>query len=214
MIKVQHIKEIFESSEFKRDLEDLSSYAANIKQERPIVFLFAKYFWLLQHNVALEKNKCDLVVDDTRIEFKFHFDLDTVRLQRTMNNYQGDIKKLMNAVSEKKLSSTWTVVPGIYKDVIIKRPDIFVWIICARNLNNLAINNINRVCLGNDQLTYNRRKTPYESNQDSLIIFEEFLTKLQALRKFTLQKAITITNGSFPSTYYLLICDFLGAETN
>jgi hypothetical protein len=37
MITAEDIKAIFESSDFRTDLEELSSYAANIRQERPIV---------------------------------------------------------------------------------------------------------------------------------------------------------------------------------
>ena len=125
-----------------------------------IVFLFAKYFWRLGHTVTLEKNKFDLVIDGTSIEFKYHFDFDTIRLQRSLEKFEGDIKKLMNAVNEKKFSASWTVVPEIYKDVIVKQPDVFVWIICARNLANLTSGKISKVCLGINQIMYNRRKVP------------------------------------------------------
>lgn len=207
MITAKDIKVIFESSEFRSELEDLSSYAANIRQERPIVLLFAKYFWRRGYKFALEKKKCDLVVDETRVEFKFHFDSDMLSLQKELNRYDGNIEMLMNAVSKKELSPTWTVSPGIYKDIIVKRPDIFVWVLCARNLSKLTNDDISRVCIGAQQQWYNRSR-PYESSQEFLEVADSFLAKIQELRKFSLEKAIIVTNGGFPSAYHLRSCDF------
>lgn len=207
MITSEDIKAVFESSEFKSDLEVLSSYAANIRQERPIVHLFAKNFWQRRHKFALEKKRCDLVVDETRIEFKFHFDYDMLSLQKELNRYDSDIEKLMEAVSKKELSPTWTVSPGIYKDVIVKRPDIFVWILCARDLSNLTKDEISRVCIGAHQRKYNINR-PYEANREFLDVADGFLAKLQELRKFSLEKATILTNGGFPSAYHLRLCDF------
>src|SRR5205085_2745580 len=196
MITVEDLKVIFESSEFRVELEDLSSYAANIRQERPIVYLLAKHFWRRGYKLALEKNRCDLVVDDTRIEFKFHFDSDMLSLQKELNRYGSDVERLMQAVSVKELSSTWTVSPGIYRDVIVKRPDIFVWILCAHDLSKLTSDEVSRVCIGALQWRYNRDR-PYELNREFLEVANGFLTKLQELRKFSLEKIAIITQGSF-----------------
>ena len=213
MITGEDLKAIFESSEFQAELEDLSSYAANIRQERPIVYLLAKHFWRRGYKLALEKNRCDLVIDDTRIEFKFHFDSDMLSLQKELNRYGSDVERLMQAVSVKELSSTWTVSPGIYKDVIVKRPDIFVWILCARDLGQLTSDDISRVCIGAQQRRYNR-DNPYGSNREFLTIADDFLAKLQELRKFSIEKTKIITNSSFPSAYYLTTCDFVAVTTD
>jgi hypothetical protein len=207
MITAKDIKDAFESSEFKSELEDLSSYAANIRQERPVVLLFAKYFWRRGYKLALEKKKCDLVIDETRVEFKFHFDSDSLSLQKELRRYDGNIELLMNAVSKKEISPTWTVSPGIYKDVMMKRPDIFVWVLCARDLSKLTNDDIDRICIGAQQQCYNRGR-PFESNQEFLEVADNFLAKLQELRKFSLEKAVINTNGGFPSAYYLRACDF------
>jgi hypothetical protein len=113
----------------------------------------------------------------------------------------------MQAVSQKQLSPTWTVSPGIYKDVMVKHPDIFVWIICSRDLSKLTNDEISRVCIGVQQRRYNRDR-PYESNQEFLEVAEGFLTKLQELRNFSLEKTTIMTNGDFPSAYHLMSCDF------
>lgn len=203
----ERIKSIFESPEFKLELEELSSWAANIRQERPIVALFGKYFWRQGHKVVLEKNKCDLVVDGIRIEFKVHFDADIPLLEKELNKYAGDIETLMEAVAAGQKSPTWTICPGVYKDVIIKRPDIFVWILCARDLSRLTEDDLSRVCVATHQRNYNRNR-PYELDQEFLETVDTFFEKLQELRKFSIEKATTVTNGWFPSTYHLMICDF------
>ena len=217
MITAKDIKDAFESSEFKSELEDVSSYAANIRQERPIVLLFAKYFWRRNYKSALEqkfpqrREKCDLVVDGTYIEFKFHYDCDMINLQKELNRYGGKIEIVWNAACEKKLSKTWTVSPGVYKDVLVKRPDIFVWIICSRDLSKLTTDEISRVCIAIDQSRYNRKR-PYESSREFLEAADSLLAKLQELRKFSLEKATIVTNGSFPSAYHLMLCDFAAGE--
>lgn len=207
MITATAVKAIFESSGFRDDLETVSLYAANIRQERPIVHLFAKYLLQQGHKVALEKKRCDLVVDETRLEFKCHFDSDMLSLQKELTRYEGDIERVMAAVSNKELSPTWTVSPGIYKDVMRKRPDIFAWIIVARDLSKLTKDEISRVCIGAHQLWYNKNR-PYESNREFLDVADTFLAKLQKLRKFSLNKAMITTNGGFPSSYHLRLCDF------
>src|SRR5215211_2303523 len=111
MITANDIIVAFESSEFRQDLQDMSSYAANIRQERPLVLLFAKYFWKRGHKFALEKKKVDLVVDEIRIEFKFHFDSDMLRLKKDLSSNDGSIEKMMQAVVDGTLSPTWSVGP-------------------------------------------------------------------------------------------------------
>lgn len=211
MITAQDIKAVFESSEFRSELEDISSYAANIRQERPIVLLFAKHFWQRRQKIALEKKKCDLVVDGTRIEFKFHFDYDMLSLRKELSRYGDDVEKLMEAVSKKELSRTWTVAPGIHKDVMVKRPDVFVWVLCARDLSGLTKDDVGSVCIGAQQRRYNR-STPYESNRGFLEVADGFLEKLRELRSFSLEKATVLTCSSFPSAYHLRSCDFAAGD--
>lgn len=206
MIAAQDIKTVLNSDEFGSELEELSSYAANIRQERPIVMLIAKHFWRRGHKVALEKKKCDLVVDEARVEFKFSFDYDTLSLEKELNRFDGNLETLMQAVSAKEMSGTWTVSPAIYNDVIIKRPEIFVWILCTRDLSKLTADELSRVCIAPNQQWYNRSR-PYDSER-FLEVCEDFLTKLQELRKFSLEKIRLGTNNGFSSVYYFMICEF------
>lgn len=207
MITAEDIKIILNSEEFANELEEVSSFAANIRQERPIVMLIAKHFWRHGHKVALEKKRCDLVVDDTRIEFKFSFDSDTLSLEKELNRFNGNLVKLMEAVSAKEISRTWTVSPTIYKDVIEKRPEIFVWMLCTRDLSKLTNDELSRVCIATHQQWYNLSR-PLESSQRFLEIAEGFLAKLQELRKFSLHNILLPVNYSFPSVYYFMVCEF------
>ena len=206
------LKTVVDSDDFRNELRELSSYAANIRQERPIVMLVAKYLWRRGFKVALEKRKCDLVVDDTPIEFKFCFDYDTYNLNRELQRFGGDIRSLMDAVSRKEVSKTWTVSPAIYKDVVEKRPDIFVWVLCQRDLSQLTDDELGRVCIAREQQWYSRIHADH-SNQKSVAIAEQFLEKLRGIRKFSLKKGKIATEGAFPSVYHFMICDFTKADT-
>jgi hypothetical protein len=207
-ISAEDIKSVILSEDFGNEMQELSAYTANIRQERPIVTLIAKHLWRCGYEVALEKKKCDLVVGETKIEFKFSFDHDTYNLKRELDKYKDDLVMIMNDVFIKKLNGTWTVSPAILKDVVEKRPQIFVWILCRRDLSNLSEEELSRVCIASDQLRYNRNQ-PFRSNESEFLqIVNRFITKLQEFRNFKLEKITMATNGSFPSVYYFMLCEF------
>lgn len=203
MITAKELRAILESPEYVRDLADLSAYAASIKQERPMVLLLAKYLHRRQYRFALEEGGHDLVVDGTRIEFKFHYDFDIQqRLVKELEKHAGDIVEVSKAAHK-----TWSVIPGIYKDVISpKNADIFVWIICARDLDTLTDEDLKRVCVGRQQKRHNR-DNPYGSDR-FLLIVDAFLESLQQLRKFSVETATIATKGDFPSSYHFWLCEF------
>jgi hypothetical protein len=213
MITAKELKTIFESSEYQQDIEALSSYAANIKQERPMVLFLAKYLYQMGHLLALEQDKCDLVVDGTGIEFKFHFDFDVPELEKELKRYNGDVEMVWKAVREGKLHERWTVTPGIYKDIFVKRPDIFVWIVCSRDLSGLRDDYVRRVCMGDRQRKYNKNN-PHSQNGRFLNIVGAFFTALKSLRPFLLETATIATAGDFPSRHYIWMCDFVMSSNN
>lgn len=181
-ITVKDIKIILESSDFRNELEELSSYAAKIKQERPIVILIAKHFWRQGHQVVLEKNKCDLVVGETKVEFKFHFDWDMGKLKKELDKFNGDVEALMGAVYKGEMHDKWTVSPAVYNDIVEKRPDIFVWIIHRRDLRKLSTDELSNVCMAPDQQRYNQ-KSPFDSNErETIEVAEGYLSKIQKIR--------------------------------
>jgi hypothetical protein len=204
---VQDLIEIFQSEAYQKDLEGLSSYAASIKQERPMVLFLAKYLYESHRKLALEEEKCDLVIEGTRIEVKFHYDSDISGNLRNVLEKYGTIEKVWQAAQAGQLSKTWHVIPVIDKDVCVKRPDIFVWIICGRDVSKLSEEELAGVCFGKEQRKYNAQH-PYGSDGEFLKTADEFLSKLQDCRKFSLETATITTRGIFPSTYHLRMLGF------
>lgn len=209
MIAIQDIKNILESSEFQKELEEMSSYAASMKQERPIVLLLSKHLWRNGHNSAPELRKYDLDVDGTKIEFKFHYDADVSGVCGEMKRHNLTLETLPQAIQDRILHPTWTATPGIYKDIDIlgKKADIFAWIICSRDLSNLTDEQLERICLSGYQEKF-RKNSPYERNHEVFDQAEEFLKSLTAKRPCSIQSSTIRTTGSFPSTYHFILCDF------
>lgn len=214
MINAKDIVQIFKSAEFIEDLAEMSSYAANIRQERPLVFLFAKYFWKKKHSLALEgrysnnrKNKCDLVIDGTSVEFKSHLDCDLYRLDKETVKYSGDLGAWWRDVCENNRSKSFPVGPSIYKDIIEKCPDIFVWIICSRDLTEMDEDSLGRVVLSREQVKYSEI-SPFDLKGMRLGVAENFLNGLNQMRPFSFERATVPTRGDFPSAYHMFVCQF------
>lgn len=208
MITANQLKTVFQSPDFYSELNELSSYAANIKQERPIAYLLCKYLRRSGYDAILEKDKHDLVVNGASIELKFHYDFDVVeRLGKELELFQGDINKLRKKAASGKMSKSWTVAPGVLRDVVDKQTDIFVWIISSRDLSALPLENtIGRVCVGTQQLRYSKK---YRLKALGFLqIVDEFLDKIKQQRRFAVEKFTLKTNGDFPSDYNVCICEF------
>lgn len=219
MITVREIKRIVESPEYQCDLEELSSYAESIMQERPMVLLLSKYLCRQGHKLELEyrrkleqkdryRKQYDLVVDGTLIEFKFHYDWHIgVYLEKELAKYKPD-SLLWEAVRDpKKINPGWSVTPHICKDVLEKKPDIFVWIICARNLDDVKDDDLRPINDNHAQKNFNKNGNPYGSTK-FLAPVDSLLGKLKKRRGFSDEMTIIATDGHFPSTYYLKLCEF------
>src|SRR6516164_10769852 len=105
------LRELFRSDEFQRDLSEMSCYLASIMQERPIVFLVAKYLRRRGCKFDLEDKRHDLSVDGKRIEFKFHFSFCETRLEKQLKQlaeYGQDLKGMWKYVLAGKISRTRT----------------------------------------------------------------------------------------------------------
>jgi hypothetical protein len=203
------LRNVFESSEFKRGLKAISSYLSSIMQERPIVYLLAKCLWRLGHKFELEDKRHDLSLDGKRIEFKFNYDRCEKNLRAELAKYGHNLEEMWDLVQARAINKSWGIMPKIYEDVCVRkpRPDIFVWIICSRDLSKVAPGDLKRICLGRAQRKYNATH-PYVSDGKSLVVVDSFLGKLQAIRSFRLLPARIQTRGTFPSTYHFRICEF------
>jgi hypothetical protein len=202
------LREVFLTPEFRQGLEEISSYLASIMQERPIVYLLAKCLWRQGYKFELEDKRQDLSLNGKRVEFKFNFNRCEEALMGELKDYGDNLKGMWELVQAGALKGSWRVIPRIYKDACIKRPDMFIWIICSRDLSKVAPGELKRICNGPEQRKYNATR-PYASDGESLTVVDSFLAKLQAIRPFALLKQDIQTNGDFPSTYHFRICDFV-----
>jgi hypothetical protein len=204
---------IFDSDGYKKDLEELSCYLASIMQERAMVYCLAKHLWKKNgYRFQLEAKRRDLVVNDKHIEFKFAYDFDMERLSNELiNRGEMTFSDMWDAARGKSIG--WSILLKIYKDVIINKPGIFVWIICSRDLTKVAKNDRQRIVGNALQREYTDRAY--------LRVADRFLNELKSadcvgkpVRPFKiLEKEIEtnkeiLTNGEFPSTYHFRICDF------
>jgi hypothetical protein len=201
------LRDLFMSYEFKLGLEELSSYLASIMQERPIVYLLARCLWRRGYKFELESEKQDLRLLGKRVEFKFNWDKCQEQLAKELVQHGDNLPRMWERVEAREMSRTWGVAARIYGDVWEKKPDIFVWVICSRDLSRIAPDDLERICLGSEQLKYNATH-PYISDGEQLTVVDSFLNKLQAVRSFSLLKQSIQTNGDFPSTYHFRICEF------
>ena len=198
---------ILSSDEYKRDLEEMSSYLASIKQERPIIYCLAKFLWKREQVFQVEAKRRDLVVHKTHLEFKYNFDCDMAKLEDELKKYQDKpLDSMWKDVRAKKISKSWGVAPSIYEDVCIKKPDIFVWVICARDLSKVSNDARERICWSTEQWKWSQSH-PY-SDRTYLNVADRLLAKLQAERPFSVLQKEIVTKGDFPSTYHLRICGF------
>jgi hypothetical protein len=128
-------------------------------------------------------------------------------LERLAANPDGDAPK------KQPKGSNWGVMPRIWKDVFDKKPDMFVWIICSRDLSGIGENHLRRTVNYWKPLKKYRRTHAYKTDREFLVIVDGFLGVLQQLmsqqsRPFSVSTAEIETNGHFQSTYHFRICEF------
>jgi hypothetical protein len=203
----EELRTILTSDEYKHELESMSSYLASIKQERPIVYALAKLLWNRKLVFQVEAKRRDLMIGDTHVEFKYSFDCGMDGLKDELKKYADKPLDVMWAdVCAKKLSKTWAKMPQVYEDICIKKPDIFVWFVCARDLSAVSSEAVKRICWSAEQCKWSSRN-PY-SDRSYLTVVDSFLERLQAVRAFSVIREEIATSGDFPSVYHLRICEF------
>jgi hypothetical protein len=201
------LRAILVSSEFKSDLEETSSYLASIAQERPIIFCLAKHLRKRGHKFSLEDEKRDLSIGDKCLEFKFNYDCAMVKLKKELSSLHDKIVKGVQSDAEK---GGWRVLYRIFKDVYAKRPDLFVWIICSRDLSKVPEDDLQYINWTPEQLKYNRRYS--YNNREFLDVADQLLEVLKLFRPFSVTSEAIGTAGDFPSSYHFKIRDFSGAK--
>jgi hypothetical protein len=211
------LREIVLSREFKTGLEELSSYLASIMQEGPIVQLLAKCLWKHKQVYALERYKRrDLTIwtppkgSRTTIEVKFNYETCAGKLSKEVPPFAELAAKLRGRPPEIAAKKTgWAIIPRIYEDVCDKKPDIFVWIICSRDLDfgTLSKNELERI-VNWKPLKKHRLLHPYRTDREFLDTVDGFLKILRKFRRFSVLTAEIETKGYFSSIYHFRICEF------
>lgn len=134
---LEKVKEVLSSEEYIRELKDVSSYAASVKQERHMINILAKILDKKGYKVALEYKKHDLLINDTIIEVKFYYEKDIKKLEKEFNEHNKNIDA-MKQKAIKKNYSTWDISYPILIDIFQKNPDIFILIVLSRNLREIT----------------------------------------------------------------------------
>jgi hypothetical protein len=212
------LQTIFQSDEFTQGLTDISSCLASITQERPIVFLLAKCLWNAGYKLgkfALEDKKVDLSLytdgaaePSCRIEVKFNFGKYEKQLARELVKHGNDLHEMWNRKQAKQIAGDFLQVARIYEDLCIKKPDIFVWVICSRDLSKLPSADLERICGGTS------KHNQYVPRDQPLTVIDPFLETLKESQHFKLRKLGIDTNGEwFPCTYHFRICEISRVAT-
>lgn len=221
------VEKALNDASFIHEMKQLNDYARNIKLERPIVFLLAKYaqkFSKKRDTVILEckkhrkdKMKYDICIDGKYIEVKYHFEHDILsRLEKDLDG--KSIKELMAIHKERKAGGTslgWNLTYHILKDICYKDPDLFIWIIAKRNLSSYH-GNIDNVCVGKNQLNYEDKPKDFSNGKKRTRNFKEVINKFiekankecnLEIKKWWLKEPIVATKP-FRTEYHFLFCQF------
>lgn len=207
----EELRAILCTEEFRTDLGEISSYLASIKQERPIVHLLAKHLWRRKRYIRLEHGHRDLMVEGTHVEFKFNFNWNVVTVEKSLRSY-GDkpLDQMWSDVKAGKFSRSWNVLPQLYADLCLKEADLFVWVICARDLRGLSEAARECACEAASQSRWDKSRQfsdrSYITVADQLL--EKFRAELQPTRPFAVVKEDVVTSGDFPSVYHFRLCEF------
>jgi len=222
-VEMKTLKAIFDSEEYKKDLEDLSLYAAHIIQERPMLYFLAKYLSTRGFKPILEKKDSgyayDLAVNSTKIEAKFYYEGDIKRrLETEMNKVKWDInslRKKLEKLKEKNRGTSWNMALAIIKDIFDKNPEIFILIIVSRDLRKIKKTEpdfLKHICWSKYEIKYNEQKHNEEygfDNKRILKLVNRFLDQIKKIKPFESDYLkINITNKMFPSSYHIYFCDF------
>ena len=203
---VAELLDILKSDAFVHELDEVSGYLSSVMQERPIQYLIAKSLWKAGREYELEFNKHDLTVDDRHIEIKFNYDFFQIKLRSELQKCNGSLDSMFVAQS-----NGFGVGPRICKDLGDKCPNIFIWIICSRDLDSIADEHGHRINFYHKQRGFTALSRS-DSNYADLGVIDDFLSRVQdrlkASRPFTIHRHQTVTKGAFPSVYHFRICNF------
>jgi hypothetical protein len=211
---IKTLKAVLTSEGYRKDLGDLSFYAAHIKQERPMLFMLTKHLCKLGFEVVLEKKihryKYDLAVNNNTLEAKFYYEGDIeLRFEGEMDKYRWNFESLKREVLKRKgRSLSWSMALPIIKDIFIKTPRIFMLIILSRDLITIKDTEpklLEQICWSKYETKYNE-KYGY-NNERYLKVIKKFFNHLEKKKHFKSAYLEIKTDTMFPSSYHIFLCD-------
>lgn len=209
---IEKLAEILRSREFERELRNAGHWAANLRPERPLTFLLARELARKGHSVTLEKpyphgKKCDLFVFDKYVEIKGHFDSDFVQIEKELNSFEGNLEELFQAAQDKKLSKSWSIVPKLFEDSVIRKPDILLWIVVARNLSGVPSGKLPDYCVADQQLRYTAN-SQYVAGESVFAKAQKLVERIGRYRGVRLTIIEHAFDEPVPSVYWFGLCEF------
>lgn len=218
-IDIIELQEIFQSDNFLKEIKELSSWAANIKQEAPILHVLVKILHKNGYKVALEiktksehgiKSKSDMLINGTIVEAKFYYEEDIYQqirlLMKKANNDFSLILKWLKQKIENKQPFQFQPVWYILKDIFYKELDIFILIFLSRNLMHVPEQDLETINWSDNCLNYNK-EFGY-NNQNTFIILDELLAGIKKEKVYEYSCVDIDVNTKFPSTYHIHLFDF------
>jgi len=196
--------EIIENEEFLEELEEISSYAINIKQERPIQYLLARNLndrgveYALEYGKycpkAKKKVKYDLYIEGQTVEMKFFFERDFRSFETSRDNFK-------NKREGKKKD-------GFYNDIIYKACDIFLLIVQSRDLENIGNIPKDTICVYEDTIRSIKNDAyDYDVYRENLEKFFQVINEDRPILDDSKRKKYRIKT-KFESIYRFYILEF------
>ena len=181
---IKQIRAITENNKnFKKEVEDYTYYASNIKLERLITYSICKYLKQVKIDTVLEKgvknNKSDIVVTEKKIELKYQLEIDIIdRLDKEIdrvNKLGLPLLEMFKAKKEEKESKGWAILYKFAYDIFYKKCDYFILVVLNRRKDsyNQIFPEYKNVCIG-----YNLKKHKPDINTDELNSIINKFTKL------------------------------------
>ncbi len=212
---IQILKETIESEEYKEEISELSSYAANVKQEGEMVSILAKILDKKGYHVALEYDKTDkhdLLLNDKILEAKFYYEEDIQyrlkgELEKVNNSIDKLLKELKDTLDQGKYPSGWNLSLNILRDIYYKKPHFFMLTILSRDLTNVTEQELDTIMWKSSKCPKYNKKFGY-NNQNVLKIAIDFLNSIKEKKSFSYQYVKIDTNTKFPSSYHIHLYGF------
>jgi hypothetical protein len=214
--RVAELREVLGCPEFKAEMVQINRYAANIKPERPIVYLLAKLLRrsgnlkevALEFRSPLDKRKTDLVLfdgqgNDCRIEVKGHWDFEIKKAKQ-------ELTRLEDEDIPPKKGHTWMVLPTVAEDLTAKSADLFVWILCCRDLTTTVNSELSAICQADGSRNYwkgqgrdwNLDRQIKQTTVDALAVLEGIVKKAETQLRTVDKRPVSVrVTSPFPAAF-------------